>query len=214
LRAAFEAAPGLATARIVIPLGAAISSRWNGSLVLTHACHSIRNLRRARANLSPAKERRFAEIFRVLKPGGELFFSDVLADRRLPPAVRNDPVLLGPSSATGERARAKPFPFARKPNGQWRSKFYGDVKRRPRIRATPRNLEGATSMKISARNILSGKVIAVAKGATTAHVKIEIAAGAVVTASITNEAVDELGLAVGKKASAVVKASDVMVAID
>jgi molybdopterin-binding protein len=69
-------------------------------------------------------------------------------------------------------------------------------------------------MKISARNVLSGKVVAVAKGATTAHVKIEIAAGAVVTASITNEAVDEPGLAVGKKASAVIKASDVMVAID
>jgi SAM-dependent methyltransferase len=46
-------------------------------------------------NLSPDKERVFAEIFRVLKPGGELFFSDVFADRRLPPAVRDDPVLLG-----------------------------------------------------------------------------------------------------------------------
>lgn len=37
----------------------------------------------------------FAEIFRVLMPGGELFFSDVFADRRLPSAVRDDPVLLG-----------------------------------------------------------------------------------------------------------------------
>jgi len=46
-------------------------------------------------NLSPDKERVFAEIFRVLKPGGELFFSDVFADRRLPHAVRDDPVLLG-----------------------------------------------------------------------------------------------------------------------
>jgi SAM-dependent methyltransferase len=46
-------------------------------------------------NLSPAKDRVFAEIFRVLKPGGELYFSDVFADRRLPPAVRDDPVLLG-----------------------------------------------------------------------------------------------------------------------
>jgi arsenite methyltransferase len=46
-------------------------------------------------NLSPEKEKVFAEIFRVLKPGGELYFSDVFADRRIPQALRNDPVLLG-----------------------------------------------------------------------------------------------------------------------
>ncbi len=46
-------------------------------------------------NLSPQKERVFAEIFRVLKPGGELYFSDVFADRRIPAALRSDPVLLG-----------------------------------------------------------------------------------------------------------------------
>lgn len=68
-------------------------------------------------------------------------------------------------------------------------------------------------MKISARNTLKGKVIEVTKGATTAHVKIDIG-GAVVTASITNQAVDDLGLQVGKDAYAVVKASDVMIAID
>jgi SAM-dependent methyltransferase len=44
-------------------------------------------------NLSPQKERVFAEIFRVLKPGGELYFSDVFAGRRIPPELRNDPVL-------------------------------------------------------------------------------------------------------------------------
>lgn len=46
-------------------------------------------------NLSPAKERVFTEIFRVLKPGGELFFSDVFADRRLPVHLMTDPVLHG-----------------------------------------------------------------------------------------------------------------------
>lgn len=66
-------------------------------------------------------------------------------------------------------------------------------------------------MKLSARNILAGKVVGVTKGATTSHVKIQLAGGAVVTASITNEAVDELALKVGDSASAIIKASDVIV---
>ena len=66
-------------------------------------------------------------------------------------------------------------------------------------------------MKLSARNQLKGKVIEVRKGATTSHVLIEIAAGARIMASITNEAVDELGLKPGDEAVAVIKASDVMV---
>ncbi|CDN94173.1 MULTISPECIES: TOBE domain-containing protein [Agrobacterium tumefaciens complex] len=69
-------------------------------------------------------------------------------------------------------------------------------------------------MKISARNRLKGKIIDVVKGATTAHVRIDIGGGIVVTSSITNDAVDELGLKVGGDAYAVVKASDVMVAVD
>jgi len=69
-------------------------------------------------------------------------------------------------------------------------------------------------MRLSARNVLKGKVVQVVKGQTTAHVKIEIAAGAIVTASITNEAVDELKLKAGDAAYAVIKASDVMVARD
>ena len=68
-------------------------------------------------------------------------------------------------------------------------------------------------MKISARNQLKGKIVEITKGATTAHVRIDIG-GAIVTSSITNAAVDDLGLAVGKDAYAVVKASDVMIAID
>ena len=68
-------------------------------------------------------------------------------------------------------------------------------------------------MRLSARNILKGKIVDVVKGQTTAHVRIDIG-GAVVTASITNEAVDELQLKKGMAACAVIKSSDVMVAID
>jgi molybdopterin-binding protein len=68
-------------------------------------------------------------------------------------------------------------------------------------------------MKLSARNRLKGKIVEVKKGTTTAHVRIDIG-GAIVTAAITNESVDELKLATGQDAYAVIKASDVMVGID
>jgi len=68
-------------------------------------------------------------------------------------------------------------------------------------------------MRLSARNVLKGRVVKVVRGATTAHVKIDVN-GTVVTASITNEAVDELNLREGDQAYAVVKASDVMVGKD
>lgn len=68
-------------------------------------------------------------------------------------------------------------------------------------------------MKISARNALKGVITEVQKGATTSHVKIDVG-GTIVTASITNASVDELGLAAGKPAYAVIKASDVMVGVD
>lgn len=64
-------------------------------------------------------------------------------------------------------------------------------------------------MKLSARNTIEGTITEVTKGATTAHVRIDVNG-----ASITNDAVAELGLEVGQKAHAVIKASDVMVAVD
>jgi molybdopterin-binding protein len=67
-------------------------------------------------------------------------------------------------------------------------------------------------MKLSARNQIKGKVVGVQKGQTTGHVRIDIGGGVIVTSSITNEAIDELALAVGDSAIAIIKASDVMVA--
>ncbi len=69
-------------------------------------------------------------------------------------------------------------------------------------------------MKLSARNQISGTIKAIHKGSTTAHVEIEVSGGTVITASITNEAVDALKLAKGQKAFAVIKASDVMVGVE
>jgi molybdopterin-binding protein len=72
--------------------------------------------------------------------------------------------------------------------------------------------QGEAVMKLSARNQIKGKIVEVRKGATTAHVRIDIGNGVVITSSITNEAVEDLGLAAGDEAIAVIKASDVMVA--
>jgi molybdopterin-binding protein len=67
-------------------------------------------------------------------------------------------------------------------------------------------------MKLSARNQIHGQIVAVQKGQTTAHVRIDIGNGVIITSSITNEAVDDLDLKVGDAAIVVIKASDVMVA--
>ncbi|MFM6962232.1 MAG: molybdopterin-binding protein [Polynucleobacter victoriensis] len=67
------------------------------------------------------------------------------------------------------------------------------------------------NISLSARNTLKGKVIDLKKGQTTSHIKIDIGGGNVLTASITNEAVDELNLKVGDDAWGIIKASDVMV---
>ncbi|HTX79198.1 MAG TPA: molybdopterin-binding protein [Longilinea sp.] len=69
-------------------------------------------------------------------------------------------------------------------------------------------------MKISARNILKGKVKKIVPGAVNSEVIIETAHGETIVAVITKESVDSLGLKEGKAAYAVIKASNVMVAVD
>ena len=69
-------------------------------------------------------------------------------------------------------------------------------------------------MKISARNQLKGKILEVKKGTTTAHIRVEIGPGQVITSSITNEAVDDLGLKVGGTAIVIIIASNVIIAVE
>ena len=69
-------------------------------------------------------------------------------------------------------------------------------------------------MRISARNQIKGTVVEVKKGATTSHVRVDLGNGQVVTSAITNEAVDELGIKAKGHVTVVVKASDVMIAVD
>jgi molybdopterin-binding protein len=69
-------------------------------------------------------------------------------------------------------------------------------------------------MRISARNQIKGTVVEVKKGATTSHIRVDIGNGQIVTASITNEAVDDLGIKATGAVTVVVKASDVMIAVD
>jgi molybdopterin-binding protein len=71
-----------------------------------------------------------------------------------------------------------------------------------------------TIMRISARNQIKGTVLEVKKGATTSHVRVDIGNGQIITSSITNEAVDELGINAKGHVTVVVKASDVMIAVD
>jgi molybdopterin-binding protein len=69
-------------------------------------------------------------------------------------------------------------------------------------------------MKLSARNVLKGKVVQLKPGAVNTEVVIELSGGAQIVSIITKESAENLGLAVGKPAYAVIKASNVMVAID
>jgi len=69
-------------------------------------------------------------------------------------------------------------------------------------------------MKLSARNIISGTVTQVKKGAVAAQVSIDIGGGNRITSTVTVDAVEELGVEVGKPVKAVIKASEVILAVD
>ena len=69
-------------------------------------------------------------------------------------------------------------------------------------------------MKISARNILKGKVVKLVRGAVNSEVIIELPGGTQLVSIITNNSVENLGLTEGKEAYAIIKASNVMVGID
>jgi molybdopterin-binding protein len=69
-------------------------------------------------------------------------------------------------------------------------------------------------MRISARNQIKGTVVEVKKGATTSHVRVDIGGGNIITSSITNEAVDDLGIKAKGAVIVVIKASEVMIAVD
>lgn len=69
-------------------------------------------------------------------------------------------------------------------------------------------------MKISARNVLKGKVKSVASGAVNVEVAVEVAPGLEITSIITKKSCETLGLAPGKPAYVIIKASNVMLGVD
>jgi molybdopterin-binding protein len=69
-------------------------------------------------------------------------------------------------------------------------------------------------MKLSARNILKGKIVQLKHGAVNSEVILELPGGAQLVSIITKESAENLGLATGKQAYAVIKASNVMIAVD
>jgi molybdopterin-binding protein len=66
-------------------------------------------------------------------------------------------------------------------------------------------------MKISARNQITGTVTAITPGAVNGTVKVDIGGGNIITSSITEEAIADLGLAIGDSVTVIVKASDVLI---
>lgn len=69
-------------------------------------------------------------------------------------------------------------------------------------------------MKVSARNAVTGTVTEIKRGAVATQVSVDIGGGNQLTSTITVDAADDLGLAVGKSVTLIIKASDVIVAVD
>ena len=69
-------------------------------------------------------------------------------------------------------------------------------------------------MKLSARNVLKGRVVRITEGSVNSLVVVEVAPGVHLTSIVTGEAVKELGLAEGKQAYAIIKAPNVMLGVD
>jgi molybdopterin-binding protein len=74
--------------------------------------------------------------------------------------------------------------------------------------------KGGTIMKVSARNVFKGKVKEITSGPVNAQVVVELPGGQQIVAIVTRSAVDDLGLAEGMQAYALIKASHVMLAVD
>lgn len=69
-------------------------------------------------------------------------------------------------------------------------------------------------MKISARNVLSGKILSIVRGPVSTEITLEIAPGVQITSTITSTSADSLGLKEGGQAYGVIKASSVMIGVD
>jgi len=69
-------------------------------------------------------------------------------------------------------------------------------------------------MKISARNVLKGKVLEIKEGPVNSQIRVDIGGGNTITSMITTDATKELGIAVGGEVHVVIKASEVMLATD
>ncbi len=69
-------------------------------------------------------------------------------------------------------------------------------------------------MKLSARNVIKGKVVEIKSGPIGAKVCVDVGGGTIITSTITADSADDLGLAEGKEVSVIIKSSSVMLAVD